>query len=121
MQSPATRYALLAVRALLTAAFLAAGAAKLAGAEMMVATFDAVGFGQWFRYFTGAAEVAGAIGLWVPQLRQAAASGLLLTMACATIGHLTVIPGSPVPALVLGALLVLLLVTTRAQPAPSRA
>ena len=33
------------------AAFLSAGAAKLAGAEMMVQTFDGVGLGQWFRYF----------------------------------------------------------------------
>ena len=34
---------LLISRALLTAAFAAAGLAKLAGAEMMVQTFDAVG------------------------------------------------------------------------------
>ena len=47
------KYALLAIKALLTLAFGAAGLAKLAGAEMMVATFETIGWGQWFRYVTG--------------------------------------------------------------------
>ena len=66
---------LLIIRALLTAAFAAAGLAKLAGAEMMVQTFDAVGFGQWFRYVTGAIEVGSAIALWIPGLQAYAAAG----------------------------------------------
>jgi ketosteroid isomerase-like protein len=39
--------------------FFAAGGPKLAGAPAMVEIFDKVGFGQWFRYFTGLLEVNG--------------------------------------------------------------
>ena len=46
-------WVVLVIRVLLTAAFLAAGLAKLAGAAMMVATFETIGWGQWFRYLTG--------------------------------------------------------------------
>ena len=54
------RIAVIIVKALLTFAFVAAGAAKLIGAPMMVETFDAIGMGQWFRYLTGVIEVGGA-------------------------------------------------------------
>ena len=60
------KYARLIAKALLTLAFVAAGLAKLAGADMMVATFDAIGVGQWFRYVTGAIELGAAVLLWVP-------------------------------------------------------
>jgi putative oxidoreductase len=92
------------VRFLLALAFAAAGAAKLAGVPMMVATFEAVGIGQWFRYVTGVIELAGAVMLLVP--KTAFFAGLLLgaTMVGATISHLTVVPGSPVGAIVLGLL-----------------
>jgi len=40
------KYGLLAVKALLTLAFVAAGAAKLIGVEMMSATFDTIGWGN---------------------------------------------------------------------------
>lgn len=42
-------YLSLGLRILLTLAFVGAGGAKLAGVEMMVATFDQIGFGQGFR------------------------------------------------------------------------
>ena len=98
-------YLSIALRALLTIAFLAAGTAKLAGAEMMIATFDAVGLGQWFRYLTGAIEVGGAILLWLPRTRVPAALVLGATMVGAVIAHLTVLGPSAVPAIVLGLLL----------------
>lgn len=47
-------------------AFIAAGCAKIYGPPAMVAEFDAVGLGQWFRYFTGALEIIGAIMLLTP-------------------------------------------------------
>ena len=47
MSSNVHKYGLLAIKALLTVAFVAAGSAKLLGAEMMVQTFEAVGVGQW--------------------------------------------------------------------------
>ena len=50
------------VRILLALAFGAAGAAKLAGVPQMVATFEAIGIGQWFQYVTGGIEVLGFYG-----------------------------------------------------------
>lgn len=95
------------VRLLLAAAFVAAGGAKLAGAPMMVQTFDGIGIGQWFRYLTGTIEVASAVMLLLPSTRLLAAAALACTMVGAIITHLAVIGGTPVPA---GVLLVLSLV-----------
>lgn len=95
---------LLVVKVLLTLAFVAAGLAKLAGAALMVQTFEAVGVGQWFRYVTGAIEVAGAVLLWV-RGREIFGAGLLAcTMAGAVLAHLFFIGPSAVPALILGIL-----------------
>jgi uncharacterized membrane protein YphA (DoxX/SURF4 family) len=78
-------------------AFLAAGGSKLAGAAPMVAVFDKVGIGQWFRYLTGLLEVVGAIGLFIPRT----AVLLSLVMVGATIAHVTVLGGPPVAPIVL--------------------
>jgi uncharacterized membrane protein YphA (DoxX/SURF4 family) len=98
-----------AIRALVSAAFLAAGLAKLAGAAMMVATFETIGWGQWFRYLTGIIEVGAAVLLWVPGMRALAALALVCTMIGAVIAHLAVLGPSPLPAAVLGVLAGLLL------------
>ncbi|QWP75922.1 DoxX family protein [Lysobacter sp. K5869] len=89
------------LRALAAAVFLAAGGAKLAAVPAMVAVFDRIGIGQWFRVVTGVVEVVGAVGLLLP--RTVGFAGLLLaaTMAVAVSVHLFVIGGSPVPALIL--------------------
>ena len=50
-------YISVGLRLLLSIAFLGAGGSKLAGVEMMVMTFDQIGWGQGFRYVTGAIEV----------------------------------------------------------------
>lgn len=84
------------------AAMLAmAGSAKLTGAPDMIALFEAVGVGQWFRYLTGALEVGGAVLLLVPALAGAGALLLAGVMAGAVFTHLFVIGGSPVVPLVL--------------------
>ena len=54
-------YISVGLRILLSIAFLGAGGAKLAGVEMMVMTFDQIGWGQGFRYLTGAIEVIGVV------------------------------------------------------------
>jgi len=92
------RITLRIIRGLAAFAFVSAGILKLIGAPMMVAVFDHVGLGQWFRYVTGAIEVGGAIMLLSPQLVGAAAILLSCTMIGAIISHFTVVPGSPVPA-----------------------
>lgn len=98
------KYAILAIKALLMLAFLAAGLSKLAGVEMMVATFDAVGVGQWFRYVTGTIEVVGAVLLWVKGREVYGAGLLTVTMVGAVIAHLALLGPSAVPALGLGLL-----------------
>lgn len=55
-----------AVKVFVALAFLAFGGFKLSGAPMMVLEFNTIGLGQWFRYFTGVCEVAGAIMVLVP-------------------------------------------------------
>lgn len=55
---------------------------KLAGAPMLVAEFDLVGLGQWFRYVTGLLELTGAILLLLP-----AVSGLgAILLLCVDVG-----------------------------------
>ena len=85
-------------------AFLGAGGAKLAGAPAMVAVFEKVGVGQWFRYVTGLLEVLGAIALFVPRIRFYGAAMLATVMIGAVVSHLTVLGGSPVAPLVLFAM-----------------
>jgi putative oxidoreductase len=92
------------VQALLAAAFLAAGGLKLAGVPQMVALFDQIGLGAWFRYFTGAVEVAAALALLVKRTVAYVAGVLLATMVCAVAVHLFFIGGSPLPAVVLATL-----------------
>jgi len=88
-------------------AFCLTGAAKLAGAEQMVQLFAAVGFGQWFRYFTGALEIAGALLIVFPATAFLGAWLLALVMAGATIAHLTLLHTSPALPLSLLALMVI--------------
>ena len=92
------------IRILLALAFGAAGASKLAGVPQMVHLFDAVGFGQGFRYLTGAVEILGALLVLVPAT--AFLGGLLLaaTMVGGVATHLLLIGGNPFPAVVLGLL-----------------
>jgi len=89
------------VQVLVAAAFLAAGGAKLTGDPSMVAVFDQVGIGQWFRYLTGAAEITGAVLILVPKAAIFGAALLACTMAAAVATHLAVIGGNPLPAIVL--------------------
>jgi putative oxidoreductase len=93
--------ALWILQALLALAFLAAGFSKLFGAEPMVATYEKIGVGQWFRFVTGIIEVLSAVLLLVPGLAGVGALLIVATMIGATFTHLFIIGGSPVPALVL--------------------
>jgi putative oxidoreductase len=101
---PSRRIGAWTVQAILAAAFLAAGSAKLAGVPFMVELFDQIGIGQWFRIVTGVVEVAGAIALVVPGLASVGALWLAFTMVCAVATHLFILHTSPVPAIVLGLL-----------------
>src|SRR5947199_7665460 len=86
---------------LLAVAFLGAGGAKLAGVPMMVQIFDVLGLGEWFRIVTGLVEVGGGVVLLVPGLAAFGAAVLGTTMVFAALAHILVLPGSPLPAVVL--------------------
>ena len=70
----------------------------------MIALFDAVGIGQWFRYVTGSLEVLGALLLIVPGKSAFGAVLLACVMAGAVVAHLTVLHTAPTAPLVLFAL-----------------
>jgi putative oxidoreductase len=95
---------LIALRVTLILAFGIAGAAKLAGAATMVAVFDSIGVGQWFRYVTGGIELIGALSLMQQSYSLFGSLLLACTMVGAIATHVFIIGGSPVPAVVLGVL-----------------
>jgi putative oxidoreductase len=84
---------------------------------MMVATFDVIGVGQWFRYVTGAIEVGAAALLWVPGRQWIGAGLLVCTIIGAILAHLLILGPSLVPALVLGLLCAVVLYVYRADVA----
>ena len=47
--------------------FVGGAVFKLSGAQAAVSEFDLVGLGQWFRYFTAACEITGAVLLVWPR------------------------------------------------------
>jgi uncharacterized membrane protein YphA (DoxX/SURF4 family) len=102
--SPTQHRIVWGVRILLALAFGAAGASKLAGVPQMVQVFDAIGFGQWFRYVTGLVEVGGALLLLVPATGFFGGLLLAATMVCGVATHLVLIGGNPAPAMVLALL-----------------
>ena len=81
--------------------FLLVGGLKLTGALELVALFDAIGIGQWFRYVTGSIEVVSAVALLVPAWAAFGALLLIPTMFGAVVTHLFIVGGSAVPATVL--------------------
>ena len=109
-QSLPSRIGLIALWGLqvgLAALFLFAGGSKLAGAPAMVALFEAIGVGQWFRAVTGLIEVVSAVALLVPALAPFGALLLASTMVGAIATHLFIVGGSPaLPGLLLLGLLV---------------
>ena len=93
--------ALWVVQIALAGMFLLAGSSKLLGAAPMVALFDAIGVGQWFRYVTGLIEVSSAIALLVPSFAVFGALALVVTMVGAIATQLFIVGGSPAPPAIL--------------------
>ncbi|MGH3655246.1 MAG: DoxX family protein [Micromonosporaceae bacterium] len=78
---------------LFAALFAFAGVNKLVGIQPeVVQSFQQIGLGDWFRYLTGACELAGGLGLLIPRLAGLAAAGLVGVMVGAVITHATVLP-----------------------------
>ena len=81
--------------------FLLAGGSKLLGAPAMVALFNTIGIGQWFRYVTGLIEVGSALALLVPSIAVFGALALVPTMIGAVATELFIVGDSAVPPAVL--------------------
>jgi uncharacterized membrane protein YphA (DoxX/SURF4 family) len=81
----------------------------------MVAEFDAVGLGQWFRYFTGALEITGAILLLTP--RTTGFGALLLAAICvgAFFAQLFALHGDVIHTIVMAVILLAIAWTQRHQ------
>ena len=95
-----TSIALWVLQIVLAAMFLFSGGSKLFGAPAMVALFDAIGWGQWFRYVTGAIETSAAVALLIPSAAVYGALLLILTMIGAIATNLF-LAQSVIPPLVL--------------------
>lgn len=101
------RVGLWLLKGLLALAFLAAAWLKLSGNPKMVAEFGEIGFGQGFRYLTGAIEVIGVALLLWPRSAFLGAAVLLGICGGALIAQLGPLHGDIVHVLVLGGLLAL--------------
>src|ERR1700750_2366271 len=93
--------ALWIVQIALAGMFLLAGGSKLLGAPAMVALFNTIGIGQWFRYLTGFIEVGAAIALLVPSIAVYGALALVPMMIGAVAAELFIVGDSAVPPAVL--------------------
>jgi len=111
----ASNIALWTLQALVALTFVAAGSGKLLGSADMIALFDAVGIGQWFRYVTGLLEVVGGVLLVIPGKTAFGAVLLACVMAGAVVAHLTVLHTAATVPLVLFALTALIAWGRRSQ------
>jgi putative oxidoreductase len=108
------------LRGLVALLFLMAAAMKLSGQPMMVAEFDKVGFGQWFRYFTAAMELLGAVIVLIPRYSPLGALVLLAVDVGAFVAQVTVLHMDFIHTLVIGGLLALLIYLQRGSLAALR-
>jgi putative oxidoreductase len=88
------------LQVLLAGMFFMASWPKLTGNPQAIAGFDVIGLGQWFRIFTGALEVVGAILLLIPRMAFFGASIIIVVMIGAIATHLFIIGGSPLGAVI---------------------
>ena len=115
LQSRNTTIGIWFLRILAAAIFLVAGLMKLVGQSMMVQEFDAVGFGQWFRYLTGLLEIIGAVAVLAPSYSAFGAALLLIVDIGAFVAQIAVLHMDLIHTIVIGALLATLLYLQRSQ------
>jgi len=71
--------------------FFALGASKFGSHSLWVRLFEQIGFGPWFRVFTGAVQTGGALMLLVPRLAWMGAAILTCTMFGAILAQLFIV------------------------------
>ena len=100
------------LRVILGVAFLLIGVTKLTGTAHTFDYFEAIGWGQWFRYLTGFLDVVGVALLVTPRYTFYGALVLFSSVATAMVLSVTVLRGNPFwsgPAMVLQPLILTLL------------
>ena len=83
------------LRILLAAVFLFEGIDKFSERRLWLRIFEEIGFGQWFRYFTGVVEISGGLMLLIPKATVVAVGLLVCTMVGALLVHVLVIGVGP--------------------------
>ena len=73
------------LRILLGITFLGIGIEKLTGTMGTIQFFDAIGWGQWFRYASGALDTAGALLVLVPRWTSLGALIITFTVGLGTV------------------------------------
>lgn len=73
------------LRVVVGLAFLGIGIEKLTGTMGTVPFFDAIGWGQWFRYVSGAMDTAGALLILVPRFTSYGALIITCTVGLGTV------------------------------------
>ena len=81
--------------------FLVLAGLNFIGIAPMVAQFDMIGLGQWFRYATGLCQLLGGAALLTPKFSGYGAVLLAGVMVGAIIMRITILGGSPILAIVL--------------------
>jgi hypothetical protein len=89
------------LRVLLGLAFLGIGIEKLTGTMGTIPFFDAIGWGQWFRYASGALDTAGALLIFVPRWTSYGALIITCTVGLGTILCFTMALFNPIFPLVM--------------------
>jgi uncharacterized membrane protein YphA (DoxX/SURF4 family) len=84
-----------ALRILLAGVFLYQGIDKFGERRLWLQVFQEIGFGQWFRYFTGIVEVAGAMMLLIPRATLLGVVVLVCVLTGALLTHVLVIGVGP--------------------------
>lgn len=104
------------IRAAVAFVFISSGLEKfgIGQGQEWVRIFAKIGLGVWFRYFTGALEVAGGLLLMIPFTAKAGAGLLILCMAGAVVCHVFVL-GDPLSSIINVGLIVAILAAAR-QP-----
>jgi putative oxidoreductase len=83
--SSTRKAAITILRVMLGLAFLAIAAVKLTGSLQTPQMFENIGWGQWFRYFTGALDLIGAVLVLLPRSAFYGALILMCTVGFAVI------------------------------------
>jgi uncharacterized membrane protein YphA (DoxX/SURF4 family) len=103
------------LRILVAGIFLSGGIMKLIGLPMMIAEFQQIGLGDWFRYLTGALELAGGVAVLLPAVSALGAAVLLVVDVGAFIAQVEILHQDWIHTIVIGTFLSVLIYWQRAQ------